>query len=78
MLDKIRSDLGSSQNQLKATLHNISGTRVNLLAAESQIRDVDFALESMNFKTYTLLAQAGTYAITQAELIQQNILKLLQ
>jgi len=78
MLDKIKSDLGSSQNQFEATFHNISHTRVNLLAAESQIRDVDFALESANFNKYNLLAQAGSYAVTQAELIQKNILKLLQ
>jgi flagellin len=50
MLDSVRSNLGSTQNQLVATINNISVTQVNVKAAESQIRDVDFASESATFK----------------------------
>jgi flagellin len=78
MLDKIRSDLGSTQNQLTATINNISVTQVNVKAAESQIRNVDFAAESANFNKHNLLAKSGAYAMSQANAVQQNVMKLLQ
>ncbi len=78
ILDRIRSDLGSVQNQLVATVHNISVTQVNVKASESQIRDVDFAAESANFQKHNILSQAGSYAMSQANAVQQNVMKLLQ
>ena len=78
MLDEIRSDLGSVQNQLTSTINNISVTQVNVKAAESQIRDVDFASESANFNKHNLLAQSGSYAMSQANAVQQNVMRLLQ
>ena len=77
-LDRIRSDIGSVQNQIIATINNISTTRVNVKAAESQIRDVDFASEASNFNKYNLLAQSGSYALSQANTVQQNVMRLLQ
>jgi flagellin len=77
-LDTIRSDIGSAQNQLVSTINNISVTQVNVKAAESQIRDVDFAAESANFSKHNILAQSGSYAMSQANAVQQNVLKLLQ
>ncbi|WP_456470067.1 flagellin A [Caminibacter sp.] len=78
MLDKIRADIGSVQNQLVSTINNISVTQVNVKAAESQIRDVDFAAETANFQKNNLLAQAGSYAMSQANAAQQNVMRLLQ
>ncbi|MGG7047470.1 MULTISPECIES: flagellin B [unclassified Campylobacter] len=77
-LDQIRSDLGSVQNQLITTINNITTTQVNVKAAESQIRDVDFAAESANFSKFNILAQSGSYAMSQANSVQQNVMKLLQ
>ena len=77
-LDAIRSNLGSTQNQLQSTVRNISVTQVNVTAAESQIRDVDFAAESANFAKHNILAQSGAYAMSQANAVQQNVLRLLQ
>nr|WP_321777258.1 flagellin [Sulfurimonas sp.] len=77
-MDKTRSDIGSVQNQLESTIRNISVTQVNVQAAESQIRDVDFAAESANFAKLNILAQSGSYAMSQANAVQQNVLKLLQ
>ncbi|HOI84107.1 MAG TPA: flagellin hook IN motif-containing protein, partial [Campylobacterales bacterium] len=57
-LDRIRAGLGSTQNQLVSTINNISVTQVNVAAAESQIRDVDFAAESANFSKRNILAQS--------------------
>ena len=77
-LDTIRVGLGSTQNQLTVTINNISVTQVNVKAAESNIRDVDFASESAAFSKYNILAQSGSYAMSQANAIQQNVLRLLQ
>ena len=77
-LDKTRSDIGSVQNQLESTIRNISTTQVNVAAAESQIRDVDFAAESANFSKLNILAQSGTYAMSQANAVQKNVMRLLQ
>ena len=77
-LDQIRADIGSVQNQVTSTINNITGTQVNVKAAESTIRDVDFAAESANFSKYNILAQSGSYAMSQANAVQQNVLKLLQ
>ncbi|EHH9692207.1 flagellin A [Campylobacter lari] len=77
-LDAIRADIGAVQNQITATLNNISVTQVNIKSAESNIRDVDFAAESANFSKYNILAQSGSYAMSQANAVQQNVLKLLQ
>ena len=80
-LDKIngkRAILGAAQNKLESTVRNISTTQVNVTAAESQIRDVDFAAESANFAKHNILAQSGSYAMSQANAVQQNVLRLLQ
>lgn len=77
-LDQIRADIGSVQNQLQVTINNITVTQVNVKSAESNIRDVDFASESANFSKYNILAQSGSYAMSQANAVQQNVLKLLQ
>ena len=77
-LDARRAVMGAAQNQLESTVRNISVTQVNVTAAESQIRDVDFAAESANFSKHNILAQSGSYAMSQANAVQQNVLKLLQ
>ncbi|MBI4791154.1 MAG: flagellin B, partial [Deltaproteobacteria bacterium] len=50
----------------------------NVTAAESSIRDVDFAEESANFSRMQILSQASTFAMSQANASSQNVLSLLQ
>ena len=78
LLDEIRASIGSVQNQLTATISNITVTQVNVKAAEAQIRDVDFAAETAKFQKYNLLAQSGSYALSQANAVQKNVMRLLQ
>ncbi|PHQ65206.1 MAG: flagellin [Sulfurimonas sp.] len=73
-----QADLGSKQNAIESAVRNISTTQVNIAAAESQLRDVDFAAESANFAKHNILAQSGSYAMSQANAVQQNVLRLLQ
>ncbi|RAX55003.1 flagellin B, partial [Helicobacter monodelphidis] len=77
-LDSVRADLGSAQQQMQSTLNNITITQVNVKAAESNIRETDFAEESSTYSKLNILAQAGNYAMSQANATQQNILRLLQ
>jgi len=77
-IDTARAGIGAAQNSLESVVRNISVTQVNVAAAESQIRDVDFAAESANFAKHNILAQSGSYAMSQANAVQQNVLRLLQ
>ncbi|SLM29791.1 putative flagellin [Desulfamplus magnetovallimortis] len=77
-IDKIRSNLGSAQNQLQSTIANISKTVVQVSSSESAIRDLDFADESKNYTKLNILQQSGTYAMSQANASKENLLSLLQ
>lgn len=77
-LDRVRADIGAVQNQLEVSINATSVTQVNVKAAEANIRDVDFGSESANFSKNNILAQSGAYALSQANAVQQNVLRLLQ
>ena len=77
-LNSVRSDFGSTQNQIESSIRNMQTTQTNLKAAESVIRDVDYASESASFNKQNIIAQAGTYAMSQANSMAQNVQKLLQ
>ena len=73
-----RSKLGAVQNRLEHTSNNLSVMTENLTAAESRIRDVDMALEMMLFTKYSIMAQAATAMLAQAQQLPQNALSLLR
>jgi flagellin len=74
----ISADLGASQNAHMSSIRNTSVTQINVAAAESQIRDIDFALESMNFSQQNIMSQIGSFAQSQSNAAQANVLNLLQ
>jgi flagellin len=77
-LNGFRGDIGSTQNQVESAVRNLMTQATNVKAAESIIRDVDYAQESANFNKQNIISQAGSYAISQANAVQQNVLRLLQ
>ncbi len=77
-LDKIRANLGSIENQINATVQNIQVAQVNVTQAKSAITDTNFGTETSRFATLQVLAQAGTYALAQANATQQLVLRLMQ
>nr|ABY16709.1 FlaB [Aliarcobacter butzleri] len=77
-LNGYRGDIGSTQNQIESAIRNLSTQATNIKNAESTIRDVDYAQESANYNKLNIIAQAGSYAISQANSTQQNVLRLLQ
>ena len=77
-LNGYRGDIGSTQNQVESAVRNLMTQSTNVQAAESIIRDVDYAEESANFNKQNIISQAGSYALSQANSVQQNVLRLLQ
>ena len=73
-----KSDFGSTQNSLESRIRNMTTTVTNLNAARDQIMNLDFEQESSNFSKLQIQAQSGLFALSQANVIQQNVLRLLQ
>ena len=73
-----RSKLGAMQNRLEHTINNLNTTSENLTASESRIRDVDMAKEMMEFTKNSILQQAATAMLAQANQQPQGVLQLLQ
>lgn len=73
-----RASLGAVQNRLEHTIANLSVAAENLTASESRIRDVDMALEMMNFTKTQILQQAGVAMLAQANMAPQAVLQLLR
>jgi flagellin len=73
-----RAKLGAMQNRLEHTINNLGTTSENLTASESRIRDVDMAKEMMEFTKNSILQQAATAMLAQANNQPQGVLQLLQ
>jgi flagellin len=73
-----RATLGAVQNRLEYSLQNVGIYQENLVAAESRIRDVDMAAETVSLTKNQILAQAGTAMLAQANQGGQGVLSLLR
>ena len=73
-----RSDLGASQNRLLSSLRSTQVAAENLSASESRIRDVDVAHETADLTRNSILQQAATAVLAQANAQPQIALSLLQ
>jgi flagellin len=73
-----RAIFGAVQNRFEHSLANIAIYQENLVAAESRIRDVDMAEETVNMTKNQILSQAGTAMLAQANQLPQNVLQLLR
>jgi flagellin len=78
VVNKARSALGAAQNQLEHTYNNLGATSENLQSAESRIRDTDMADEMMNYTKFSILQQAATSMLAQANQAPQGVLQLLR
>ena len=77
-INKQRADLGGYQNRLEMTITGLDVSSENTQAAESQIRDTDMASQMVEFTKNSILVQAGTSMLAQANSSSQNVLSLLQ
>ena len=72
-----RASLGAVQNRLTHTINVLNTSAQNLSAARSHITDTDMAQEMVNYTKDSILSQAGTAMLAQANQSGQGILKLL-
>ena len=72
-----RAYLGALQNRLQSTSNNLQVSTENLSAANSRIRDVDYAEETAKQAKNSILQAAGTSVLAQANMNSQNALKLI-
>lgn len=72
-----RAKLGATQNRLEHTIQNLSVSADNLTSARSTIKDVDMAAEMSEFTKNQIISQAGVAMLAQANMVPQNVLKLL-
>ncbi len=77
-VSSIRGDLGAIQNRFTSTISNLQSISQNLTSSRSQILDADFAQETANMTSASILQQAGVSVLAQANASTQSVLKLLQ
>ncbi|CCQ09761.1 Flagellin protein FlaA [Pseudoalteromonas luteoviolacea B = ATCC 29581] len=77
VVDKKRAELGAVQNRFQSTIRNQANVSENLAAAQSRIRDTDFAQETANLTKMQILQQASSSILSQANQRPQVALSLL-
>ena len=76
-VDSQRSDLGAIQNRLESSIRNQSNVAANQSDARSRIRDADFAEESAALSQQSIIQQAATSMLMQANSRPQLALSML-
>lgn len=76
-IDSFRADLGAIQNRFESTIRNLSAVSESLSAANSRIKDADFATETAELSKNQVLQQAGISVLAQANALPQQALSLL-
>ncbi len=76
-VNRFRSLLGAAQNRLDSAINNAMIYTEALSAAESQIRDADFAVETSELTKLQILQQSGVAALAQAKNVNQSVISLL-
>ena len=77
-INTARSTLGSVQNRFQYTVSNLETSNENTSAAKGRIVDADFATETSNLSKASILQQAGTSMLAQANSQAQQVLTLLK
>ena len=73
----LRASFGTVQNRLESAIRSLAVSQENTSAAESRIRDVDFASETAELARNQVLQQAGISVLAQANVSTQSALSLL-
>jgi len=77
LVSKQRADLGAYQNRFETAAKGVAIASENLQAAESRIRDANMAHEIVSYTRDSILNQAGTAMLAQANTRSQSVLQLL-
>lgn len=76
-VNTMRSNMGAFINRLEHAVNNLDVSGTNQSAAESHIRDVDFANETANFTRNQILTQSATAMLAQANMVPSGVLGLI-
>jgi flagellin len=77
-VNSMRGTLGAYVNRLEHAINNLNVANTNQQAAESQIRDVDFAQQTSQYTRDQILTQSATAMLAQANSVPQTVLQLLK
>jgi flagellin len=77
-VNELRARLGAITNRLEHAITNQENQEQNMQAAESVIRDADFAAETTRFSRNQILQQSSTAMLAQANSVPQSVLSLLK
>jgi flagellin len=77
-INEMRASIGAMTNRLEHSVNNTINQINNQQAAESSIRDVDFASETTTFTRNQILTQSATAMLAQANQVGGNVLTLLK
>ncbi len=77
VITSIRADVGALQSRFNYASNNIESSLQNQDAARGVLLDTDVAMESTAYATAQVQLQAGIAVLAQANLLPQNLLKLI-
>lgn len=77
-VNKMRAAYGALQSRLSTTISSIDIANENLNAAQSRIKDVDYAQETSKLAQNRILMLAGTSVLSQANQLPESVLTLLK
>jgi flagellin len=77
-VNEMRAYIGAMTNRLEHNVNNLMNQAQNTQAAETVIRDTDFAKETAQFTKNQILTQSATAMLAQANSVTQSVLQLLQ
>lgn len=78
MVSAERGKMGAEENRLQHTINNLTTSSENITAAESRIRDVDMAAEMATYTKHSVIGQAATAMLAQANQLPEQVLSLLK
>jgi len=76
-VNTMRANVGAYVNRLEHAVNNLIVSETNQAAAESLIRDVDFATETTQFTKNQILTQSATAMLSQSNMMPSSVLSLL-
>ncbi|TGL36380.1 flagellin [Leptospira koniambonensis] len=76
-VNKQRSDLGAYYNRLEITAEGLQANYINMVSAESRVRDADMAEHIVDYTKNQILTKSGVAMLAQANMRPEQVVKLL-
>ncbi|MCR1793859.1 MULTISPECIES: flagellin [unclassified Leptospira] len=76
-VNKQRSDLGAYYNRLEITAEGLQSNYINMVSAESRVRDADMAEHIVDYTKNQILTKSGVAMLAQANMRPEQVVKLL-